>query len=66
MEPAGYREGDDALDEAVVKCLENDLTYSKGVKLPKEILPLVTFSEDLLRVGGEFQRYSGICTQLFV
>ena len=54
VEPAGYGEGDDILDEGVVKCPGNELTYSKGLELPKEILVLGTFSEDLLRVGGEY------------
>ena len=30
----GYGEGDDALDEGVVKSLEDDLTCSKGIELP--------------------------------
>lgn len=39
---AGYGEGDDALNEGIVKCSKNDLTYLKGVELPKAVLPLVT------------------------
>lgn len=48
VEPAHYGKCGDALDEGVVEGEQDVFADSEGTAFPKEIQPLVTFSDDLL------------------